>query len=232
MMKFHHVTKIGVLSTALFISFFELFTLLLLPHLDFNPVLVGLIDGFVGGVLAILLFNFLSKKGFKVKLWFDGKRRRLDRLPVFLPSLANGVFLAFLFSSEKYLTFSFISNMVFRYAVVGFVNTFLAMMLCVVSYDIITKVSSIRLKALVDNKEMTVESIDLLRTAFFVAIFEFFILPSMGIFFVLFESLPFYLSSPLAGFLGGFTGVFLASLTYNIFAKRFKGIGVSILNSN
>ena len=99
------------------------------------------------------------------------------------------------------------------------------MMLCVVSYVVITRISSLRLKAIVDGKSMTVESIDLLRTAFFVAIFEFFILPSMGVFFMLFWKLPFYLSSPLAGFLGGFIGAFLASLTYNIFAKRFKGIG-------
>ena len=52
---------------------------------------------------------------------------------------------------------------------------------------------------------------------FFVAIFEFFILPLMGISFVLFESLPFYLSSPLTGFLGGFIKGIKPSKNYFVY---------------
>lgn len=222
-MKYHYITKLNVLNTALFISIFEFFTLLLLPYLNFNTILAGLIDGFIGAVLAIILFNSI---GFNVDLYMDNKKRRLEKLEILIPSLANGIFLALLFLSQSYLRYSFIENALLRDMVVGFVNTFIAIFVCIIIYNLLAKMTRIRLMAIISKRQMQVESIDLKATPFFVAVFEFFILPMMGLFFILFRAMPAFLAYPLVGLFGGFTGSLIASVAYNFFAKRFKGIGI------
>ncbi len=102
------------------------------------------------------------------------------------------------------------------------------MVLCIIIYNLLAKITNLRAKVIVNKKETKIESINILTTPFFVAIFELFILPSMGLFFILLKPLPYHISSPLVGLFGGFTGTLVASVVYNIFAKRFKGIGISL----
>ncbi len=224
-MKTHHITKINVIDVAIFIAIFEFFTLLLLPHINFGTIMTGLVDGFIGAVLAILLFNSLR---FSVNFILDKKKKTLEKLDVFIPSLANGIFLAILFISQRFLSYRFIENMLLRNIVVGFVNTFIAIFFCIIIYNLIAKHTDLRLKTTINKKQVKIESIDLKTTPFFVAVFELFILPIMGIFFIIFENLPYALSSPLVGLFGGFIGCLIAAKVYNFLAKSFKGIGISI----
>lgn len=226
-MKFHHIGRLDALSVALFIATFEFFALSFLPFLGYDSVTAGVVDGFFSAFLAVLFFNFLSLKGWKVVFWLDKKKKGLERLDLVVSCLANGVFLAFLFSSQNFVTFGFVGNQVLRDALSGFVNTFVAMVFCIILFNLLSKFIGLRFGIVVDGKKIGIVSIGL-GSAFFVGLFELFILPFMGLFFVLFASLPGFLSFPLVGLLAGFIGSFFASFVYNFFAKRFKGISVGV----
>ena len=222
-----YITKINPWKTAFFISIFELFTFGILPYFKLNTVLTGLIVGFVGGFIAILLFNFISSKGFKLNVWFDGKQVVLKRLDLIIPSLANAVFLMLLFLVQLGLVFEFRSELV-NDALTGFLSTFIAMIGCIILYNFLIKFLDIGIKGITSDFKFEVMKIDITRSCFFVALFELFILPFMGLFLIIFQNIPFYIKFPLVGLFSGFLGSFIASFCYNLLARFFKGIGMQL----
>lgn len=222
-----YLTKINPWKTALFITIFEFFTFSILPYFKFHHAINGFLIGFIGALLAIELFNLMSSKGFKLPIWVDGKDTTIKKLNLMTLSLANGIFISFLFIVQKEVGFGFRSEAL-NQALLGFSATFLAMIGCIAIYNTIIKFTKIRLNGLLEKEGFKIGKIDLVRSCFFVALFELFILPSMGLFFIVFQGIPFYLTYPLVGLCGGFIGSLIASLFYNIFAKFFKGIGFEL----
>ena len=223
----NYLTKIDPLKSAFFVSVFEFFALLVLPFLSgFNFFFTGLIDGVFAAVFAIFLFNLFSDK-FSFGLWIDKKHFSLRKLDLLVPSLANGLFLVFLFGVQGYIEFSFRSDLL-NDALLGFSAVFAAMVGCVYLYNLVVKYSRIRLKVFLSNGVFRVGKIDLVRTSFFVALFELFILPLMGLFFIIFRNFPFYAKFPFTGLFAGFLGSLIASYLYNFFARFFKGIGFKL----
>jgi|GEM_PF-3581252 len=223
----HYLTKVNPWKTAFFIAIFEFFTLLILPYIGLNSFITGFIDGFAGAVLAILIFDFISSKGFKLNIELDRNKTYLKKLPVLIPSLANGLFILSMFLVQEELVFAFRSEII-NDAINGFSATFIAMVACIVLYNILIKFTKIRLKGELDDKHFKIGRIDLWRSCFFVALFELFILPLMGIIFILLQNLPYQLTYPLVGLFGGFFGSLIASFLYNLFARYFKGIGFEL----
>ena len=160
-MKFHYLSRIDVLSVALFIATFEFFALCLLPFLGYSSVYAGLIDGFVAAFFAVLFFNFLSLKGWKLVFWLDGKKKGLQRLDLIVSCLANAVFLALLFSSQNFITFGFVDNQVLRDGLSGFFNTFVAMVFCIILFNLLSMIIGLRFNIVVDGKKLCVVRIGL-----------------------------------------------------------------------
>jgi hypothetical protein len=132
-----------------------------------------------------------------------------------------------LFSFQNFITFNFVNNSVVRDALSGFSNTFVAMIFCIILFNLLAKFIGLRFNIFIDGKKLSIAHVGL-GSAFFVGLFELFILPFMGLFFVLFGSLPSFLSFPLVGLFGGFFGCLFAGFVYNFFAKKFKGISICI----
>lgn len=223
----NYLTKINPWKTAFFIAIFEFFTFGILHYFKFDAIVNGLIVGFIGGMIAIVIFNLISSSGFKLDIWIDKKETYLKKLDYLTPALANGIFLALLFTVQRYLEFEFRSELL-NDALLGFFATLIAVMICILIYNAIIKFSKLRIIGVTSKGKFKVGKIDISRTSFFVALIELFILPSMGFFLILFQYLPLYLKFPLVGLLGGFMGTLIASYLYNFFAKFWKGIGFEL----
>ncbi|MBW2992593.1 hypothetical protein KY345_05235 [Candidatus Woesearchaeota archaeon] len=222
----NHITKLNPWKTALFISIFEFFALLILPYPKFNNIINGLIVGFAGALLAIITFN-LTSDYLKLNLMLDKKQVILKKLGYFIPSLACSIFLGVLFLTQEYMEFSFRSQLL-NDALLGFFATLVAMIICIFIYNIINKFTKFRLAGITSDGKFRIKKIDISRTSFFVALVELFILPVMGFFFILLQNLPLYIRFPLVGLFGGFTGTLIASFFYNLLARYFKGIGFEL----
>jgi hypothetical protein len=223
-----YIKKINPWKTALFIGVFEFFALLILPFLlKLNTVLAGLIDGFAAAVLAIIIFNFWLSRYLHLGITIDNSPMELIRLDFFIPPLASGIFLAVLFLVQEYLVFDF-RSVIINDLLTGFFATFFAMMICIFIYNILTKFTKIRLGGELSDGSFNVSKIGILRTSFFVALFELFILPLLSLFYILLQNLPFWLQYPFAGLVAGFIGSYIAALLYNPLTKTLKGISLRL----
>jgi hypothetical protein len=219
----NRITGINPLKTAFFIAIFEFFALLILPHLRFNGVLAGFVDGFFGALLAILFFNLVISKSLRLNMSVDNSDVYLKKLDLIAPSVACGIFLSVLFFVQEQLVFAFRSQII-NDILTGFFATFLAMVICIMIYNYAALFTGIRLGGILSDGSFKIKRIEMARTSFFVALFELFILPFIGLFIILLQHLPFYIQFPLAGFFAGFIGCFIAALIYNPLAKIIKGI--------
>jgi hypothetical protein len=225
-----HIKKINPWKTALFIGIFEFFALLILPALvilNLNTVLTGLICGFAGALLAIAVFNHWLSRYLHLDMILGNSRVELRKLDLIIPALASGVFLAVLFLVQNYLVFEF-RSIVINDLLTGFFATFFAVMICVFIYNLLTEFTKIRLGGELSDGSFKVRSAGILRTSFFVALFELFILPLLSLFYILFQNLPFYLQYPFAGLVAGFIGSFIAASIYNPLAEPLKGISLKL----
>jgi hypothetical protein len=223
----NYITRINPLKTALLIGMIEFFALLILPHLNLGILLTGFIDGFACVLLAILLFNFVVSKYLRFNLLIDNSSVELKKLNILIPSFVSGIFLAMLFFVQDQLVFSFGSQII-NDLLTGFFATLVTMIICIFLYNILARFTQIRLGGVLSDGSFKVKKAEIVRTSFFVALFELFILPLIGLFYIIFQHIPFYIQFPLAGFFAGFIGSLIAALIYNPLAKIFKGISLKL----
>lgn len=223
----NYIKRIEPLKTALLVGMIEFFALLILPFLNLGILLNGFIDGFAAALLAIIAFNFIISKYIRFTMLIDNSSIELKKMDILIPPFVSGIFLAMLFFVQDRLVFSFRSQII-NDLFTGFFATFVTMIVCIFLYNILAKFTKIRFGGVLSDGSFKIKKAEILKTSFFVAMFELFILPLISLFYILLKNLPFYIQFPLAGLLAGFIGSLIAAWIYNPLAKKIKGITLNL----
>lgn len=207
------IKKIEIFRFSLLIAIFEFWNLLFLSLIYLkNSFVYGFIVGLLGGFLAILTFNILR---INIRL-YSKKVLVLNKIDYFIPSLANGFFLGILFFSQNFISLP--KNFI-GLALLGFLSVLITLLFCFTLYNLMLVKINIKVGGFFSSKHFFIKKINILSFSIYAALFEFFIMPFMGLFLLLFKPFPNFISFPVSGFLAGLLGSLIGCLIYNFFTK-------------
>ncbi|QQG39079.1 MAG: hypothetical protein HYS32_01310 [Candidatus Woesearchaeota archaeon] len=189
---------VNKLKISLTLAIFEASTLFILGLTkSFNLILTALLVGLLGSLIAVFIHNLLSKK-FTLMSINSKKIFFPYNFPIFL-----SIFLIILFTTQLFLPFpdSLLGNFF-----LGFTSAFIASLICLSIYNI----QPLKIKF---NK-IKITQTNVLNTSLFVGLYEAFILPIMN---PLMQ-----INYPLAGFISGLAGGFIATSIYNKSKLKIK----------
>lgn len=167
----------------------------------FNTIFYGLVTGFFGLFIIILIYNLLP---YKIKI----ADKEIKSVKPLAPSLFNAFFLAFAFLIqiviEKLELFGLVG-----FALFGFVSIMLGALASILIYNSTNN----KIKFLIDKKEKIIKKIPL-KFAVIAGFFEAFIIPLMFVFYS-YDVAPF-----LNGFFAGLIGSFIPFMILNLILKK------------
>ncbi len=157
-------------------------------------ILNGFLVGFVPALLVLLLYTFTSKY-YVVKV----NNKELLELPVLYLSVANGLFIFLLFLIQSLLPSP---GRVIGTAVYGLLSVLLSSLVLILIYNKI----HYKIRFTLDVKSVQLKEISVFASVY-AGIFEFFILPLMGMFYDL--AFPAFINGFLSGLIGGTIALYI-----------------------
>jgi len=173
----------------------------------------GLLIGFITAILTLLIINyFLSKR--KHKLIY--KKKKIKKISLIIPSLANALFLGILFIIESIISPLKQLNILWGNMIVGAIATPLSLFIVLQIYNI--QKNKIYFNT---DKKYYIKKISSLNLAIFAAIYEIIALPLMAILIKHFYLFQKQLTFSIIGILAGTTSL-IAIFIYNKLLKKRK----------
>jgi drug/metabolite transporter (DMT)-like permease len=161
--------------------------------------------GFIPALLVLFIYRFKEKY---LPLKINGKK--ITNIPLLIPSIANGLFMTFLFSAQELLPIP--TTTIIGEGLFGFVSVLIAAWIVVVLYNELP-LKATRIRFSIDKKHVELKHIGYFA-ALYAGLFEFFILPLMFVFYG-YGIYPF-----LNGFFSGLIGSTVALFITNQLLKK------------